>query len=246
MKKRTRARIALILSAFFLAAAATLLALFLHFQEAANPSPSPGGEPAVEEDAEGSPFPVVDWGYWQGVNPDVIGWITIPGTDVNHPIVQAHASAPDYYLKHDVYKSYNPLGAIYLDADCEDMGLSSRNAVIAGHSIEGAGGATGFGIIKKYKDKGFASEHATVLVQTPAAKMTYEVRFAQIVKGWEPLKRTSFEGEADFRSWYDSCRADAAMALDAESEPSQTVSLVSCSYNFWSWNERGGRGKPYA
>lgn len=240
LKKVTKSRIALAASGLLLAAAAGVLVLFLHFEQAANPSPSPNGTPeaAGEANGEESPFPVVDWDYWKGVNPDVIGWVIIPGTDVNHPIVQAHADAPDFYLKHDVYKDYNPLGAIYLDADCEELGLSSRNAVLMGHHIEGAGGATAFGIIKSYKDKAFASDHATVLIQTPTAQMEYTVRFSQIVKGWEPVKRTSFEGDADFRQWYDSCRSEAAMVLDGETEPGQTVSLVSCSYNYWAWNER--------
>ena len=68
--------------------------------------------------------------------------------------------------------------------------------------------------------------------------MRYTVRFANIVKGWEPTKRTKFDGDADFRSWYDSSRESAAMGLDADSEPSQVISLVSCSYNFWKKNER--------
>lgn len=239
MKKRTKSRIALTASGLLLTAAAGILFLFLHFQQAANPSPSPNGvavETAVE-DAQ-NPFPVVDWNYWQSVNPDVIGWVTIPGTDVNHPIVQAHADAPDFYLKHDVYKDYNPLGAIYLDADCEELGLSSRNAVILGHHVKGAAGFSGFSAIASYKDAGFAKEHATVLIQTPTAQMEYTVRFSQIVKGWEPLKRTAFEGDADFQNWYDSCRSEAAMVLDAETEANQTISLVSCSYNYWAWNER--------
>ena len=77
-----------------------------------------------------------------------------------------------------------------------------------------------------------------VLIQTPGSKMAYGVRFAQIIKGWEPVKRTTFANEEDYRAWYSSCLGEAAMVLDAETEPEQTVSLVSCSYNYWSWNER--------
>ena len=68
--------------------------------------------------------------------------------------------------------------------------------------------------------------------------MRYTVRFANIVKGWEPTKRTVFAGDSDFRNWYDSSRESAAMVLDTDSEPNQVISLVSCSYNFWKQNER--------
>ena len=122
----------------------------------------------------------------------------MPGTDINHPILQAHASDPDYYLHHDIYRNYNPLGALYLDAECEKAGFQSPNAVILGHSLRIGGAITCFGNIQNYSDKTFASEHAKVLIQTPEKKMRYTVRFANIVKGWEPTKRTAFAGESDF------------------------------------------------
>ena len=135
MKKRTKSRIALAASAVFLLSAAAMFAFLLYCRQAAHTPPSPDAIPeSTVEDGDG--FPAVDWDYWQDINPDVIGWVTIPGTTVDSPILQAHGDAPGYYLKHDVYGNYNPAGAIYLDADCEELGLSSRNAVILG-SISG-------------------------------------------------------------------------------------------------------------
>ena len=68
--------------------------------------------------------------------------------------------------------------------------------------------------------------------------MHYEVRFANIVKGWEPTKRTSFVSDEDFLNWYDFLRLEADMVPDEQTEPEQTISLVPCSYNFWAQNER--------
>lgn len=237
-----KSRAAFAAAAVFLAVAAILFGVLLHFYRDASPSPSPNGTPqeTATESAGGreSEFPTVDWDYWKSVNGDVIGWITVPGTDINHPILQAHASDPDYYLHHDIYRNYNPLGALYLDAECEKEGFQSPNAVILGHSLTLGNAVTCFGNIQRYSDKSFASEHQTVLIQTPNTKMRYTVRFANIVKGWEPTKRTVFAGDSDFRNWYDSSRESAAMVLDTDSEPNQVISLVSCSYNFWKQNER--------
>lgn len=239
MKKKTKSRIAIAMAANFLILAALLAAFLMYCRQAAQTAPSPDMTAEEAEAAEqGDGFPEVDWAYWQSINADIIGWITIPGTDVNSPILQAPADDPDYYLHHDVYKNYNPHGAIYLDAECREMGLSSRNAVILGHHFGNDTVSAPFGIIASYTDRQFAAEHYAVLIQTPNSKMTYEVRFAQIVNGLEPSKRTSFEGEADYRAWYDSSRDSAAMVLDAETEPNQTVSLVTCSYNIWVQNER--------
>jgi sortase B len=238
MKARTKSRIAFGLALALLLCGAGVLLLLQAWRSAANTPPSPGADASVaaEEDPQ-SPFPEVDWDYWQGVNPDVIGWITVPGTTINSPIVQAPVDDPGYYLKHDVYRNYNPHGAIYLDADCQN-GLLSRNAVIMGHhygdDLEGAP----FGIIAEYKDEGFAAEHALIYLQTPEWKKTFEVRFAQIVNGLENNKFTSFGSDGEFRAWYDAARDDAAMVLDAETEPDNVISLVSCSYNIWVANER--------
>lgn len=134
--------------------------------------------------------------------------------------------------------NYNPVGAVYLDADCEEFGLSSRNAVILGHHVMGNTAVAPMGNIARYTDEAFAREHSLVLIQTPNTKMTYEARFAQIVNGRERNKRIDFEGESDFRAWYGESRANAAMMLDAETEPEQVISLVTCSYNIWVDNER--------
>lgn len=201
MKKRTKSRIALATSAVFLLSAAAMFAFLLYCRQAAHTPPSPNTTPeSTVEDDDG--FPAVDWDYWQDINPDVIGWVTIPGTTVDSPILQAHGDVPGYYLKHDVYGNYNPAGAIYLDADCEELGLSSRNAVILGHHFWNDKKVAPMGTVADYKDENFAREHARVLIQTPTAKMTYEARFAQIVNGRERNKRIDFEGEADFRAWY--------------------------------------------
>lgn len=244
MKRKTKSRIAITIALLASIAALAIGGFLLYGRLAAHTAPSPDatllGFITVSDEAETDDdgFPEVDWSYWQGVNADVIGWITVPGTDIDSPILQAHADDPEHYLHYDVYGNYNPRGAIYLDAECEEYGLSSRNAVILGHHYGYSSAAAPFGIIAEYSDEDFAAEHVTVLIQTPASKMTYEVRFAQIVKGWEPNKRTSFDSEQDYRQWYDGSRDEAAMVLDAETEPKQTISLVSCSYNYWSWNER--------
>lgn len=225
-----------------MAAAVGLAAAWLRFRAAADPAPSPSGDATVtvydEATGEAGEWPDVDWAWWQAANPDVIGWVTVPGTDINHPVCQAHADDPDFYLSHDAFGCYNPLGAVYLDAECEAQGLSSRNAVILGHSRRLTGTVTGFGHVMSYADRAFAEAHSEVLLQTPTERIRLKVRFANVVPGWEPSKRTSFDSDADYRSWYDGEMESADMVLDGTFEATRTVSLVSCSYYTWKSNER--------
>lgn len=212
------------------AAVACLAALLMMQGKAASPEPSPG---AAEEAAE-SRWPEVDWTYWQGVNPDVVGWISIPGTSVSQPVVQAPADDPNRYLSHDVYGNWNPWGAIYIDAECEGGLLESPNAVVYGHHMDDG---SMFAEVTGYSDSGWAAEHATVLVQTPTDRRAYKVRYADVVNNGTLPKRVDFLDKTDFDAWYAEGLADAAAVVDADERPEQTISLVTCSY--WRyWDER--------
>ena len=243
--RKTKSRIAIILSVTLFGAAIAIISILMYLRQCSNPSPSPSGFPidlpivSSVETGTSDGFPEVDWDYWLGINPDIVGWITIEGTNINHPIVAASQDDPDYYLHHDVYGNCNPLGAVYLDADSvAEGGLDSRNAVIAGHHGRGLNGITAFEDVTNYLDKSFAEGHAIVLIQTPTEKRKYEIRFAGIVKGSEHNKFTQFADDAAFKEWYDAQKEAASMTLDTDTEPDKVISLVSCSYTTWAWNER--------
>lgn len=231
MAKSSRVpKIPLVFAAILLIAACALGGWLYQMTQAAHPSPSPNTE--ISSD---SLFPEVDWAYWQAINPDVIGWVTVPDTGVDYPIVQAPADDPEYYLHHDVYKNWSIYGVPYLDAACKDIGLlSSRNAVVFGHHMNDG---SMFAAFADYSDPAFASDHAVILVQTPDAKQVYSTRLVEIVNGAELAKRTDFKDEADYRAWYDEQVSDAVVALDAEIKPQTVMTFCTCSYNYSS-NER--------
>lgn len=209
-------------------AAALLIAMSMMRGTAAEPEPAPGS-PAGDESE--SRWPEVDWAYWQEANPDVVGWITIPGTGVSQPIVQAPADDPDFYLSHDACRNWNPWGAIYIDADCAGGLFGSPNAVVYGHHMDDG---TMFAEVASYSDPSWAADHATVLVQTPEERRAYKVRYADVVDNRSLPKRVEFLDKTDFDAWYAGGLASAASVVDAEEEPEQAISLVTCSYGRYS------------
>lgn len=240
MRRAVRARIALAFSGVCVLALACGFGVlaFLHGR-AASVSPVPG-EQAVEDTptADGSGFPDVDWEAWRDINPDVIGWITIPGTPVDYPIVQASADDPTYYLKHDVYRKPNYMGCPYLDAGCAEGGLlGSANAVVFGHNL-GFGDTSMFNAVASYTDAAFAREHRRVLLQTPDERREFEVQAADCIGGWEAQKRTRFESGTDFGQWYEERLAESDIRLADEAVAPPIVTLCTCSYNRWADNER--------
>ncbi len=64
--------------------------------------------------------------------PDVIGWIQIPGTQVDYPVVQSGTDNPEYYLRRDLDGNYSTAGCLFLDASC---GLEQDINVVYGHNM---------------------------------------------------------------------------------------------------------------
>ena len=71
-------------------------------------------EPPTEEETSGLPEGYqTKFASLYAVNPDVTGWLTIPGTNIDLPIMQADDN--DYYLSHDLYGEPDPYGLPYID-----------------------------------------------------------------------------------------------------------------------------------
>lgn len=61
-------------------------------------------------------------------NSDLVGWISIPSTRIDYPVMQTKDS-PDFYLKHAFDKSYSSYGVPYIQENC-DIGLSDQSGAV--------------------------------------------------------------------------------------------------------------------
>jgi sortase B len=221
-----------VLSAFTLVTAVTAIG-YLGYR-GAHPSPNPLGRDATSSDG----FPPVDWAYWTQVNPDIIGWITVPGTAIDHPIVQAHPQDPDFYLTHDLYGEPNYTGCPYLDARCDAVSglLRCPNSVVYGHNMGWSREV--FGDLLRYADKSWGEEHRDVLLQTPDARLHLKVQALAVVPGWDAMNRVEFSSDGDFAAWWSARFEDSELRYEAEPRTGRNlITLCTCSYSRWD-NER--------
>lgn len=65
----------------------------------------------------------------QGINSDVIGWIYIPLTNINYPLLQGKDNS--YYLTHSVNNKYSAAGSLFVDK----RGINDYNTIIYGHNM---------------------------------------------------------------------------------------------------------------
>lgn len=77
--------------------------------------------------------PEVDWAALKEMNPDVVGWLQVPGTVVNYPVFQTGDN--DYYLDHAPDQSYSIGGSVFLDFDCTSPGMVDTQTIVYGHHM---------------------------------------------------------------------------------------------------------------
>lgn len=70
----------------------------------------------------------------QEINPDIIGWIRIPNTVIDYPVLQSSKSNPEYYLYRNYKKEYTQYGSIFLQSGTAIDG-SDQDLVLYGHSM---------------------------------------------------------------------------------------------------------------
>lgn len=180
----------------------------------------------------GCRYPEIDWEYWLAKNRDVIGWVTVEGTKINFPVIQAKKDCPTYYLHHDTFRDSNEEGCIFLDAECEDEGLLSKNSVIFGHNLNNE---RGFSAFADYSNMEFAKEHQGIMLQTPDWQKTLKVICVEITEGSAKTKTTSFEDEEQYRIWLRERYKKSCVKLDKGIEngeyPTRIWTFCTCSYN---------------
>ena len=92
-------------------------------------------------------------------NSDCIGWIYIPGTAINYPVMHTPAN-PQKYLRRDFYGNYSQSGVPFLDSRCN---LKSTNLIIYGHNMRNG---TMFSDVKNYANAAFRKAHPVIEFET--------------------------------------------------------------------------------
>jgi len=104
------------------------------------------------------------------MNNHIVGWITIPGTDIDYPVMQT-PDQKDYYLKRDFDRNYSARGSIYVQENC-DVFAPSDNIVLYGHRMKDR---SMFGQLDKYLEKSFYDENPYIYFDTLQQLHTYQI-----------------------------------------------------------------------
>lgn len=98
----------------------------------------------------------IHWDKLQKINPDIIAWITVPGTEIDYPVLQC--STWNEYLHKDYKGEYSYPGSIFIQPG---VSFSARHVVVYGHNMASR---AMFGSLHDYESKEFGREHPDVYI----------------------------------------------------------------------------------
>lgn len=103
-------------------------------------------------------------------NPDLVGWLTIPDTIIDYPVMY-RTGDNDYYLEHDFDGNSDNNGLLVLDKRCTLKG-NDINSLVHGHNMNSG---VMFGTLLNYTDKKYFEAHPTITFSTLYEEQTFEI-----------------------------------------------------------------------
>ncbi len=161
------------------------------------------------------------------INEDITGWIKIPDTKVDYPIVQGTDN--DFYLKRNHEKKESRYGSIFMDFRNNFESLD-KNTILYGHHM--ADGMM-FNNVAKYKQRKFFESHPYIFFSTLYDELKWEVFSVYVTDVNFDYIRVSFDADNDFLEFVDVLKEKSIYETDITLDSNDIIlTLSTCSYEF--------------
>ena len=174
--------------------------------------------------------PVVDWAGLKAVNSQVVGWIQIPGSQVNYPVYQTTDN--EYYLHTNAKGEWSIGGQIFMDYENNPNGLIDQQTILYGHHMRNG---SMFQFIGALNDQSTFNKVETIWYLTPTQTYELEPVFTYHTdEDDDEVRQFNFTSVDEFRSYLKdrlsravSSRSDAAEVI---SRAEHVLTLFTCNY----------------
>lgn len=167
------------------------------------------------------------------VNEDIVGWVSVEGTKLHNPILQAEDN--DYYLNRNFTRESSRAGSVFMDFrnDIQDM---SQNTVLYGHAMRND---TMFGSLKKFGEQDYADAHPIIYVDTLYDGYDIEVFAAYETTIDFYYIETDFQTNEEFSEFLGEVEARSLIDMPVEVGPEdRIVTLSTCNNSVNSKDKR--------
>lgn len=167
------------------------------------------------------------------INPDIAGWIRIPGTEVDYPFAAIGNKKSIYEDTAYDGKTKSAFGTIFTHNNVSDP-TSIPNLVLYGHNMA----ATGYGMftqLLKYKNKDFAKNHARLELVIGDTPLVYEFFCCYNISTTDSFlyEQTAFTGPKDLTGYSEEIlRRSKVKAEGATAGAAHYLTLSTCDRGY--------------
>lgn len=178
----------------------------------------------VEDDPHLDTLAANDLTALRETNADVLGWILIPDSPVDFPLLQGEDN--DYYLTHTWDHQYNSVGSIFLEHR-NTPDFTDYNTIVYGHNMND--GAM-FSELKDFSDEMYFQSHPYIYIALESGVYRYAVFSCYRAGLQDPTYGLSFNQETTKEKFL--AHALGQSVIDTGIVPSQTDRILTLSTCF--------------
>ena len=195
---------------------------------ASSDTSSASTEETVEEET------VIDFDYLKSVNEDVCGWITLPDSGIDYPVVFGASTNPNrygnvFYLRHlFTTGEYNDNGTIFIDTTNGRDFTDKVIAMYGHHNFD----HTMFGDLQNYEDQSYYESHKVIHFYTPEGNYELYPVAGKRGTGTSGYIQFYFENDDAFLEYINSFLSESTFTSEETITAGDQVMLLStCSYH---------------
>lgn len=170
------------------------------------------------------------------INADIQGWIKVPNTNIDLPVLQASVADPEFYLSHDYQKAKSQYGSIYADANSPMLSSSAQATILYGHTLRNG---RMFSELKKYKDLSFFKSNPVIDFTTSQENAKWKIISVFLTNELESqgpvfnYMRSEFKNFSDYLNFVYQLRIRSLFNTGVSFRNDDKILLLStCSYEF--------------
>lgn len=168
----------------------------------------------------------VDLTQLRQTNPDVLGWISIPGTQLDYPFLQGEDN--QYYLNHTWQGKRNAAGSVFLECKMRPD-FSGFNTIIYAHNMKNG---SMFGSLRQYRTQSHYEANPYIYIMDEGGLRRYEIFAAfeaEVVGYTYRLDINTPEKKQAFLDYSDQCSAIKTNIVPTVDD--SVITLSTCTGN---------------
>lgn len=151
----------------------------------------------------------IDFAVIQEENPEIFAWISVPGTDIDYPILQS-GEADDFYQTHLQDKTQGEQGALYTEM-ANMMNMCDFNTIVHGKDTKENDLLYG---LHQFENPEFFDKYTNIYVYLPDNVLTYTIFAAYYDEGSDILRRYDYTSYAGCQQYLDTYYGTKQMEMN--------------------------------